>query len=259
MHYLFKITLLLLLTYSWSNADTHARIIITKTDKQSALSSIKQRLDALHVKMYIEKKESYSVVYSPEYDNLQTANSVLEKLRKDFPYAKIVYAENSAQEKQNEQNSSDFFISLSSGMANLSNDSDSTESGVSYSGAVGYMYTPNLFSTLVYSNTPTDNIDMYSIYTSLNYKFNLSTDFALYAGGIVGYSSLELSNYEESSPSTNIIYGVQLGSSYSLSRYFSLFGEYRAIGLNHSVTVDSSTELKVTLLQNVEFGVMFKF
>lgn len=251
--------LLLALATTLSYADTTSRIIITKTKKQSTLSRIKSKLDGLNVKMYLKREGKYSIVYSEEYSNQERAKRVLLRLKHEFPYARVVATQKEQKEPHKDEREVDnFFISLSAGVMQLSSSESLKSSGMSYTTEFGYFYTSTIFSTFAYSNTSTEDMRVDNIYSSLNYNFDLTQDFAIYSGVVLGYSSLELLNFAQTTPSTAIIYGLQVGSSYKLSNSFSLFLQYKGIAMNHTIEL-SDSNLNIDFLHDVELGVAYRF
>lgn len=253
-----SIILLTILLLPLSANQDYEQIIITKTSSKSSLGSIKQKLNALNIKMFVQKSDNYYKVYSQKFSDKKSANQALNKLRDSFPYARLLLHDNV--EKKNDIN--DFFIGFALGFHKLTTNNSSSSSGLSYALEAGYNYTRHINSTLAYLNTSTSDVDINNIYTSLNYNFDVSEDFDIYMGGLVGYSTLKLKNFTSSSASSAILLGIQTGVMYNFSDSIGFYTAYQGLSLGHKVDVTAgatTSSVDVSFLHNIQIGVQYRF
>lgn len=269
----FTLFLLLILLSSTLFAQNSQRLIITKTSNKSHLKSINTKLTKLKIKMYIKKSGNSYIVYSQTYNTDSLAKSALWKVKPHFRYARIV--KNEAQktdshvktQKENKKvaKESKLFISLAVGINGIQGSSTdesvsmSETSGFSYGADVGYKFNKNIFISLGYRDTSTSDIAVNNLYGSLNYRFNPLDELGLFLGLLGGYSSLELSSFASSTPSTSLLFGAQMGVIYDISQSFAIFGLYQGMILDHKVEIDSNTQADFNLIHNTQIGLQYKF
>ena len=258
MKLLSKIILLTLLLLPLAASQDYEQLIITKTSSKSSLKSIKQKLDALHVKMFVQKSDNYYKVYSQKFKDKESANQALNKVQSVFPYARVILHDN----EEEIQSKNDFFVGLALGYHKLTTNSGASTSGMSYTLEAGYNYSRQINSTLGYLNTSTSDADINNIYTALNYNFDVSEDFDIYVGALVGYSTLKLKNFTSSSASSAVLLGIQTGLMYNLSDSVGFYTAYQGLSLGHKVDVTqgaTTSSVDVSFLHNLQIGVQYKF
>jgi len=272
------VILALLIGTIWAE-NSFDRILITKTTKKSALKSIKQKLDALRVKMFVQKISTGYYVYSDKFFDKDKSKMVLKNIKTRFPYAKIVTvsgsnskdaidpSSNSTQKNKNKKN---FYISLAAGNASTSGSTNSDEasqlenSGLSYSLDGGYYLEDYLYASIGYLDTSTDDITMNNYYSSINYNYNVVGKLDIYTGILLGYSSLKVGEPFNSSASTALLYGAQLGTSYNFFNTIKLFCAYQFLMADHSINVTDLTEnenykIEFSSTGNISLGVGYRF
>jgi len=253
-----KIILIALLFLPLAANQEFEQLIITKTSNKSNLSSIKHKLDRLQIKMFVQKSNRYYIVYSQKFKSKKSAQYALKSVRETFPYARLLLHDNS--DKKN--NSNNFFIALALGTHKITTNDSGSTSGVSYTLEAGYNYTRHINSTLAYMNSSTSDADINNIYTALNYNFDISKDFDIYAGALVGYSTLKLKNFTSSSASSAILLGIQTGVMYNLNDNFGVYTAYQGLSLGHKVEVTQgsvTSSVDVSFLHNIQVGVEYRF
>jgi len=272
MKILILITLLLNALFA---SDTLERVLITKTSKASGLKPIKKRLDKLNFKMYVQKIPSGNFVYTKAYTNKNESTKALQKLKAYFPYAKILTIQNKKipakviQEPLNKvpkAQKPDFFVNMAlgyvstKGETNDLNASKLENTGMGYMLEFGYILNEDFFFSLAYSNTSTKDIDILNYYLTANYNYPLSDHFNVFTGLILGASSLELNSYSDSSASSALLYGLQLGTSYEIMDNIHTFVNYQALLNDHTINLpDAGSKIEFSLLHNIQMGVGYKF
>lgn len=271
------------------------RVLVTKTTKQSKLKYIKRKLDSINVKMFVQTIPSGYYVYSDKITNKNTANAMLRKIRTQFPYAKIVTIgqkeepkananeniENSTQEEFLQNNTavetteatedisvkqSSFFLSLGAGYCsteastNYEPASNLNNNGLSYTLEAGFNYNKNIFVTLDYSDTSTDDISMNHMYGSLNYRLNLLGGLDIFAGALLGYSELVIGANINSTASTTMLYGLQGGISYNVDDSIFIFTSYQMLMADHVINLTNAGEkIELSSLNNMQIGIGYRF
>ena len=234
------------------------QLIITKTSNKSTLSSIKHTLDRVHVKMFVQKSGAYYIVYSQKFKTQKEAQYALTRVQQTFPYARLLLHDN----LNKKESYNDFFIGVALGTHKLTTKNSDSSSGISYTLEVGYNYTRHINSSLAYLNTSTSDADINNIYTALNYNFDISEDFDIYVGGLVGYSTFKLKNFASSSQSSAILLGIQTGVMYNFSKSIGFYTAYQGLSLGHTVDVTvgaTTSSVDVSFLHNLQVGVAYRF
>jgi opacity protein-like surface antigen len=257
-------------------ADSFDRILITKTSKKSNLKYIKQKLDAINVRMFVQTIPSGYYVYTKKFTDRKLALVKLRTIKKKFPYAKIVTINNETDENQEQISEStdqtpinerkEFFINFGLGSANTegsTNDAEASQlenSAMSYKLEAGYIYNDALFFSVAYLDTSSDDINIVNYYGSANYKINIIKDLDTHAGLLVGFSTLELKPYAESSASTTMLFGAQIALTYELGYDFNVFGSFDTFLLDHTISLpDVGSKIEFSQTNNFTFGVGYKF
>lgn len=235
----------------------YGRLIITKTSHRTTLQVIKQKLNYVHVRMFIQKSDNYYKIYSQKFQDRESATQALERVKRFFPYARLIsYA--------NKEEKDDFFVNIALGGHKLIRDSTIATRGVSYTLEVGYNYTKHINATLAYLTTPTKDANIHNIYTALNYNFNLSKDFYIYTGGLIGYSTLKLKNFASSSASRAILLGVQTALMYNFNNHIGFYTAYQGLSLGHKVDIVNTAgatnkTIHINFLHNLQIGLEYRF
>jgi hypothetical protein len=238
-----------------SSAQAYEQLIITKTSNERNLNAINNQLKSINIKMYVQKKENYFLIYSQKFADKQSAKNALASVKRYFPYARVVASPKSSSDKQKKEKSSrNIFVSLGLGNASSSS-TDGSTSGMSYMLEGGYYFTSNIFAKITYLNSATTDIDMQSFYGSLGYNYNFLEDFGLYGGVLFGYGTLALSGDIKTSDSSSFIYGGEIGLSYDVLEYLSLYAAAEYMAFEHIIT--DYTTFDSTL--NMQVGVSYKF
>ena len=233
------------------------RIMITKTSKKRNLQEINKILTKLHVKMYVKKSHSKYIVYTKNYSKNSEINYNLKKIKQYFPSAYIAHNANEKNEKKGLYN---FFISGGVAKSFVSTDdvNITKTSGMSYSLEAGYYLTEYLYMSAIYEKTDTTDITLSNIYGSVNYNYELTENTNLYAGILMGYSTLEL-DVANATPSTSLAYGGQIGVSYDVLGFLPISMTYEALSLAHKIDYSPTLTTNFSVLQSLKFGLGFKF
>ncbi len=247
----------LFLTHPLNASQEYGKLIITKTTHERNLNIINDNLSRVGIKMYIQKKENYFVVYSQKFSTKESAERALMRVKKIFPYAEILVRSKSRQEKSSKEEKN-IFISIAGGNASSSGSAD-TNSGMSYMLEGGYYFNKNIFTSFAYLNSSTPEIDMQSIYFSLNYKYNFTKKFGVYSGVLAGYGTLALTGEVQSSNSVSLIFGGQIGISYDILEYLSLYSAVQYMALDHIIEYSVTQSISFNSTLNAQLGVSFKF
>ena len=130
---------------------------------------------------------------------------------------------------------------------------------------VGYHFTENIFTELVYQRSMLDIENVDSGYLSLNYQFQ-NIMLTPYIGIVSGYSKLKWSKrphvkvINENLTSKSSLYGMQTGLNLPISDDLSLTAKYQYIKLNHLMNIRNGTALiKHNQVQNLLLGVKYEF
>ena len=274
MKFLMSVVFLSIIISPLSAAGSYMSVLITKTAKKSNLKRIKNRLDSLHVKMYVKQTPSMYYVYSKKFTNQRALQYEYKKIKRYFPSAKItqivakpVSQKRPPQERLQEREAPlNIFVNLAYGTNNLSGVEDTnTSTGTSNSGSSfnvegGYIFDKK-FSLLVgYSSASTDDISVANAYGSLNYNTNIIKNLDIFAGLTFGYSTLELTNFDESQASSCLLYGGQVGFTYKLLENIFINLAYQGLGMNHSIVVDDTdATIDFTFMHNLQLGLQLRF
>ena len=276
MNLFLKLILITLFLFNLNASESFEQIIITKTSQKSNLGAIKKKLDSINVKMFVQKVDSYYLVYSPRYDDMAQANKSLKKINYYFPYARLIERDVKNEEKKEKEtteevtststNENNFFIALGASLSNISgttadtNASALTSNGTSYAVEAGYKFNENIFATLGYIDSSTSDINVNNMYASVNYNMSVTNDLSMYVGFIGGFSTLELTGYPTSTSSSSALLGGQLGVMYEVTDYMSVYSVYKGLLMSHSVElIDAGSSVEFSFLHNLQTGVRFKF
>ncbi|MCW8837401.1 MAG: porin family protein [Thiovulaceae bacterium] len=280
------IILSMLLVSIYAN-DTFERVLITKTTKKSNLKSIKHKLNLLKVRMFVQHIPSGYYVYSNILNNKEESRIILSRIKTTFPHAKIVTievpskepAKNAIQEQEENtldnniyetktatKNKNNFFVNF--GLAYTSTDgstNDATASklentGIGYTLEGGYIYDENFLFSVAYQDASTSDITMVNYFTSANYNLNILSNLDIYGGVVLGMSSLELDSYSTSSASTAFLYGLQIGTSYSITDDINTFVAYQLLMAEHTINLpDAGSKIDFSSFHNLQIGVGYRF
>lgn len=226
------------------------RVIVTKTADRNNLRAINAKLATLQVKMYVKKSDNYYFIYTKEYQTEARAEVALQKIKRFFPYARVLKERKLNKiEKKSEKN----WIAE----VRLGNSSIDSYSGMEYSLKAGYFLNKNFLSTLSYSSTSAGQTEISNFYFAEDYYYNVIKNSNIYIGALLGYSSLTL-DLKNSTPSTSVMYGIELGTSYDITDALALSFTYQTIMLDHSISFPKST-LTVDSQNVIELGIAYKF
>jgi hypothetical protein len=252
------------MTYIYASETSHKpeRVLITKTTKESNLKYIKKKLDSLNVKMFVQKIPSGYYVYSKTLTDSDESKLTLQKIKTKFAHAKLVTIKQTDDEKEK---SYSFFINLGAGLSSTNgstNDavlSELENSSISYTLESGYFFNDYIFFSAAYQDLSTTDISITNYYATANFNLSILKDLDVYTGLVVGGSTLELLINEESTPSTNMMYGLQIGSSYDIMGGFNVFASYQALMQGHTINLDGGEKLEFSYSGNVLLGVGYRF
>ena len=279
MNLFHKLLLITLFLFNLNASESFEQIIITKTSHKSNLGAIKRKLDSINVKMFVQKVDSYYLVYSPRYNDVAQANKSLQKINYYFPYARLIEKEVKREDVKHEKeketttdvtssstNENNFFIALGASLNTLSitfsdanGSAAATENGTSYAMEAGYTFNENIFATVGYINSSMSDIQMHNIYASIDYNMHFTNDLSMYVGFIGGLNTLALTGYDSSTSEISYLLGGQVGVMYGLTDYISIYSVYKGLLINQNITLEDGTNIEFSFLHNAQIGVQFKF
>ena len=235
------------------------RIMITKTAKKEDLKQIQYKLKKVNTKMYVKKTGSGYVVYSKDYASSQETKQSLKKLKRYFPNA---YVKKTSKKETPIQTKTPYFVNISYGMSSMSVDStgnaSQSNSGNGFGIDGGYYFDDSFYCSLAYLSTSSDSLTTSTLYGSVDYKYDIMKDTDIYAGVLLGYSSLDLKGVN-SSASTSVALGFELGASYEVTPNVPLALTYQNLLFNHTVDLGGGKELSANMLHNFKLSVGYKF
>ena len=296
MKILHFLLLLALISFPLSAEVLTKRVLITKTSKTSNLKKIKAKLDTINVQMYIVKKKNVYLIYSAKYKDEVSLKKVYRRIKKYFNSAVILTSNNvkkqipnkkvkkevtkpkvttKKMEKRMEQNvvtdtgdsintetiNKNILISFGMGLGNIAGDttdivtSKLANSGLSYSLEATYSLYEYLSISAAYQSISTGDIAINNFYTTANFTVDIDEDIGLYSGLLLGQGSLKLSN---STPSSAMLKGIQIGLSYKVYNGVELFSSYQ--GISTGFTIGNGTSAaNFDFIHNFQAGLGYRF
>lgn len=130
--------------------------------------------------------------------------------------------------------------------------------------ACGYNYTNTIAFTTTYQRVMQEDIHIDNIYLGAEYSLLKTNNFAPYLGAALGYSRVTWDNspinntLRSDMKSGSYLIGVTIGTTYTITKDFSLIANYQLQLLNHSValTLDADkSELNHKAAHNLNLGV----
>ncbi len=285
MRYIAFIFLLSLLIPTVSYA-SFTYIKVTNTTNVNKLKKIKYTLSKLGQKTTHRTTKTKYIVYSGPYANNKSAKNALRKVKRYYPYAKIVKTNKElqsykktkkvAQTTQSSKNDKKYFVGFAFGYSSapVSNSGQidlflPKEQGISYDLSIGLHLKESFVLSAGYLRVDTKDVLFDNYYTSISYKFTPFNNFTPYVGVLGGYSQLtwnrnplDNSTTNASNKSDSFFGGTQVGGIYDGYEIVSLYVNYQCLFLNHATTVKTATqssELKHKTLHNIQVGVRYSF
>jgi len=239
----------LLLIQSLQASEPYMQIVIAKTSHKSNLKSIKHKLDAIHIKMYVKKQNASYFIYSQKFAKKKSAYLAFKKIKRYFKYAKLLYKKEG--QDGGAKNKNKFSLNFSLGIESLSG-----SSGLSYTLEPVYRYNKDVFMTLAYQTASSSSLSINNFSFSGNYIYRLNNYSDVYGGALLGYSQLEKSGFTQSN---SITLGMQTGYRYELYDYLRLFTQYQMVYMDHIIKLNNNNELKFNFMHNLQIGVSYIF
>ncbi len=261
-------------------------IKVTNTTNTNKLKKIKSTLNKLAQKTTHRTTKTKYIVYSGPYTNSKSAKKALRKVKRYYPYAKIVktnkelqsykQTKKAIQTTPHSKNDKKYFLGLAFGYSSapVSNSGQidlflPKEQGISYDLSIGLHLKESFILSGGYLRVDTKDVLFDNYYTSLSYKFTPFNNFTPYIGVSGGYSQLtwnrnplDNSTTNASNKSDSFFGGTQIGAIYDGYETLSLYINYQCLFLNHATSVKTATassELEHSTLQNIQFGVRYSF
>ena len=245
------------------------RVMITKTAKKENLKQIQYKLKKVNTKMYVKKTDYGYLIYSKDYASLLETKKSLKKIKLYFPTAyvtntsKMHTAKKETQKKEiPKQKKTPYFVNLSYGMSSIIVDStgnpSQSNSGNTFGVDGGYYFDDSFYCSLAYLSTSSDSITTSTLYGSVDYKYDIMKDTDIYAGVLLGYSSLDLKEIDSSS-STSFAFGVEAGVSYEITPNIPLSLTYQNLLFDHTINLAGGAKLSANALHNFKLSVGYKF
>lgn len=281
------IIFLIFVMFPATSSAAYTYIKVTKTQNTKKLQSIRSNLQKMgQQSTYRTTKQAY-IIYSGPYKNTRSAKYALQKIKRYFPYAKIVKTKVKPTTKKTKkrvmqralktsykQDQNGFFVGAALGYSNAALSKTGNveiyapqESGISYDLQGGYRFKNSIFVALGYLRSDESDIVFDNLYTSVNYKFGPYGDFSPYFGLLAGYSKLTwnknpLDNTSASNSSDSFFGGTQIGAIYKGLKVISLYANYQCLFMNHTTVVKTTTatsNLEHKTLHNIQLGVRYNF
>jgi len=292
------LTLIFLILFpSISNA-AYKYIEITSTKDKNQLWIIKSKLNNMNLGMLLLEKETEFVVYTGPFRSNNSATTALNLIKPIFHNAHIlgldvaleaetipiIQAEDMnesnestiVKEEMREDNYDGFFIGIAIGIASAPYE-HTTLSGVvvidtpakynfTYSLEGGYLYKNNLFLSLEYLRTNSNDISTDNIIGSFGYKYELELKFTPYFSILAGQSILQTKTIPLYNPQTidkqsqSFIRGFGLSVVYDAYDEMQPYLSYQYIIMDHTASLESSTgssKLEHKRMHNIQVGIRF--
>lgn len=258
-------------------------ILITKTYNLKKAQYIQSQLVKLNISTSIKKSNNIYSIYSKPFVQKSQLFNTLQKIRHYFPNAvalKITktLSFNSSkktpikkildQEKKLSvvTNNTKLFMSLSLGANCISAITNNIvtknidNNSFGYSLSAGYFINNNAFFTIEYLNSFTNDIFLDSLFLSANYNYTLNKKINIYAGGLGGVSLLRLIKFKDTKDSASFLYGVQIGSTYTIYKNIDFFTTYQGVKINHTVVFEESAlNIEFSTIHNLQMGLRYNF
>ena len=268
---------------------------VTQTTTKSKLRIIKSKLNKMGLKMVFKRSGSRYLVYSGPYKNLKSASYAVKKIKRYFPYAKVVGKKNKKlkpieKSTQNKQISTTktlrpiktkkingFFTGLALAYSSAPSNQSGTikdivipsNSGISFSLEGGYHFENGLSFSLAYMKFNAGDLVFDNTYGVANYRFSSFGGFVPYFGVLAGYSSLvwNISPIKDvSSASSNnsesFFTGSQTGILYKGFDIISILIGYQCIFMSHTTNISNGTDtskLEHKALHSLQIGIQYNF
>jgi len=199
-------------------------IKVTNTTSKTKLRKIKSKLSSMGLKMALKTKKRTYYVYSGPFKSSKSANRALRKIKRYFPYARIMNTKkkkrpsrlspkqpekdliykkpNDTKVKVDNNIKNGYFIGagIGYGMTPSTHEIVSgtveintpTDTGLSYTIDSGYTFENGLVLSFAYMNVGNSDMSFNNIYGSLDYKFGpYYENLSPYIGVLGGYSMLK--------------------------------------------------------------------
>jgi len=252
---------------------------------------VKERGYSLHIQ---EDKERYRL-YVGAFSNQAKALEALQSLQGTFPSAVAVKLhstnftqtqnrpqkerEGSSTKKSATENASSnerpFFVQFALGFHNTASEisgditpQELSASGMSYGVGIGYMFNSRFWGSGHYDILGTESVSISNIYATLNYSFWQTQDFSVFAGGLVGFSSLSWdtppqTGAETTGPSSFFL-GAQLGAYYPFGvEGLSVFSSYSLTSFNLKTSIaegsDTTGAIEQSMTHKIQVGLQYNF
>jgi len=285
------LVLFFLLFPSFLNAAANF-VQVTQTTKKSQLRVIKSKLNKMGLKMVYKKSGSRYIIYSGPYRSSKSASYAVKKMRRYFPYAKVMTKkrkklkpiDKSTKNKKvfltkDTKQLKGFFAGLSVGYSSSpSNHTTETGSieiivpnntGISFDLEGGYHFKNGFSTSLSYMKFDASDLVFDNIYGTVKYRFSDFNNYVPYFGILAGYSSLvwnvdPIKNPAEgsSNDSESFFAGSQAGIIYTGFETVSLSFGYQCMFMGHTTNIeegDNSSKIQHDALHSIQLGVQYNF
>jgi len=271
---------------------------VTQTTKKSQLRAIKSKLSKMGLKMVYKKSGSRYIVYSGPYRNSKSASYAVKKMKRYFPYAKVVAKKRKkfkpiGKSTKNEQafltkklktkdtkKMKGFFTGVSLGYSpspsnhtvvkgTIEDLKVPNNTGISFNLDGGYHFENGFSTSLSYMKFDASDLVFDNIYGTINYRFSDFNNFVPYFGVLAGYSSLvwnvdPIKNPAEgsSNDSESFFAGSQTGIIYTGFEVVSLSFGYHCMFMGHTTNIEdgvNSSKLQHDTLHSLQIGVQYNF
>ncbi len=189
----------------------------------------------------------------------------------------IVKENKSTHYSKKEKTNNNFYIGLTSGLSKLGINSSASgttpisiilkESAINYGIEIGYNFNNNIFSSLNYQYTDSEDISFHYLFTSLNYKFDEILSTYPYIGILAGYSQMSwkdipINSLQGTSSAYSFLGGVQLGSEILINDNIAIYTFYRYLKRKYTTKINTDTsnlQLEHNDEHNLNIGIKYNF
>lgn len=291
------IFLFIMLFSSVSNASA-IYIKVTDTASTKKLKQVKYTLKRLGLSSPHKTTRTKYIVYSGPYKNSRSAGNALKKIKRYYPYARLIRPNNNNKTKTTtkkqatnktsvpsvSKSKQDIgpFVGASLGYSSTPLTHTGKfeiflpkENGISYGATVGNTFKNNIFISANLLRSDTNDLIFNNYYASINYMFGPFRSFSPYIGALIGYSQLiwnmnplDNTKNDSSNSSESLFVGTQIGAKYKVYEKTSIYINYQCLYMDQTtkltITTVGTTEEETSLLKhnslhNLQLGVQYSF
>ena len=292
------LALLFLCNFAYAS-DLYVKLGSTTSKPQ--VQKIQKMVESKGYSLHTQEDGASYKLYVGAFDSQAQAFQALQKLKRVFPAAVAVklrpqtltqtsanaQEKSAALEKPSAQKSPKketkrrknegerpFFVQMALGFHNTASEvsgdiavEEPNASGMSYGVGFGYELSEKIWASINYDMLGTGDVSLSNIYATLNYNFWQTQDFRLYAGALVGHSSLSWDSAPqaggETTGPTSFFAGAQVGLAYPLGLDgLSLMGSYSLTSYNLKTVLEDTVKsgaIEQSMTHKLQIGLQYNF